>query len=242
MIQSYGVFLSHYLSYNVYPNTSPLAYAFIGGLSIGQAMLIAPLATWIVHRFGTRVCLLLGVFFETLSLIGASFSKKQYQIILSQGVSFGFGMGFQFVGSVGIIAQWFLKKRSLANAIAAAGSGGGGLVYSLATQKMIDSLGLSWTFRILGIVTCVVNLVCANLLKDRNSQVGARHTAFDVSLLKRPEFNLLQGWSIFSMLGYTVVLFSLPSYAVSVGLSPQQGSIISALMSVGQVVGSYHEL
>lgn len=241
MIQSYGVFLSYYLSHNVFPNTSALAYAFIGGLSISQAMLIAPLATWVVHRFGTKTCLHLGVFFQTISLIGASFAKRTWEIVLSQGLGFGYGMGFLFVGSVGIAAQWFLKKRSLANAIAASGSGAGGLIYSLATQTMIDKLGLGWAFRILGIVSCIVNLICANLLRDRNSQVGARHTAFDVKLLKRPEFCLLQGWSILSMLGYVIVLFSMPSYAVSVGLSAHQGSILAALLSVGQMVGAQVE-
>src|SRR5271169_5144916 len=125
---SYGVFLSYYLSHDYFPNTSPLVYAFIGGLSISQAMLIAPLATRVVHSYGTRVCLHLGVFFQALSLIGASFAKKKYQIILSQGVCFGWGMGFLFVGSVGIIAQWFTRRRSVANAIAASGSGLGGLM------------------------------------------------------------------------------------------------------------------
>ena len=235
--QSYGIFLSHYLTSNAFPNTSPLAYAFIGGLSISQAVLIAPLATRVVHSYGTRICLHFGVFFQTLSLIGASFADQKYQIILSQGICFGWGMGFLFVGSVGIIAQWFTTKRSLANAIAAAGSGFGGLTYSLATQRMIDTLGLGWTFRILGIISCVVNLVCSNLLRDRNKAVGARHKAFDVQLLQRPEFLLLQGWSILSMLGYTALLFSLPNYAASIGLSPSQGSIIGAFMNLGQMLG-----
>jgi MFS family permease len=235
--QSYGVFLSHYLTRNTFPNTSPLAYAFIGGLSISQAVLIAPLATRVIHSYGTRVCLHLGVFFETLSLIGASFADQKYQIILSQGICFGWGMGFLFVGSVGIIPQWFTTKRSLANAVAAAGSGLGGLTYSLATQRMIDTLGLPWAFRILGTVSCLANLICSNLLRDRNRAVGARHKAFDIQLLRRPEFVLLQGWSIFSMLGYTALLFSLPNYAASVGLSPKQGSIIGALMNLGQMLG-----
>lgn len=236
-VQSYGVFLSYYLTHTTFPNTSSLAYAFIGGLSISQAVLVAPLATCVVHSYGTRVCLHLGVFFQTLSLIGASFANKKYQIILSQGICFGWGMGFLFVGSVGIIAQWFTTKRSLANAIAAAGSGFGGLTYSLAAQRMIDTIGLAWTFRILGIVSCSVNLICSNLLRDRNKAVGARHRAFDIQLLKRPEFVFLQGWSILSMLGYTALLFSLPNYAASVGLSAKQGSIIGALMNLGQMLG-----
>ena len=177
------------------------------------------------------------MFFQTISLIGASFANQKYQIILSQGICFGWGMGFLFVGSVGIVAQWFTKKRSLANAIAAAGSGFGGLTYSLATQRMIDTLGLGWTFRILGLLSFFVNLICSNLLRDRNKAIGARHNSFDIQLLKRPEFVLLQGWSWFSMLGYTAILFSLPNYAASIGLSAKQGSIVGALMNLGQMLG-----
>ena len=200
-------------------------------------MLIAPLATRIIHVYGTRTCLHLGVFFETLSLIGASFAKKKYQIILAQGFCFGWGMGFLFVGSVGIIAQWFTKRRSVANSIAAAGSGLGGLMYSLVTQRVIDKNGLPWAFRVLGICTFAVNLTASNLIRDRNKQTGSRHKSFDMSLLRKPEFLLLQGWSWFSMFGYTILLFSLPSYGRSIGLNAQQSSILGAILNLGQMLG-----
>lgn len=200
-------------------------------------MLIAPLGTHIIHLYGTKVCLHLGVFFETLSLIGASFAHSKWQIILAQGVCFGWGMGFLFVGSVGIPAQWFTKKRSIANSVAAAGSGFGGLMYSLVTQRIIDTMGLPWAFRILGICTFAVNLTASNLLRDRNQQTGSRHKAIDTKILKRPEFLLVQGWSWFSMFGYTILLFSLPAYARTIGLSAQQGSILGAVLNLGQMVG-----
>lgn len=234
---SYAIYLSYYLSHDYFPNTSALSYAFIGGLSFSQAVFIAPLATRVIHLYGTRVCLHIGVFLETLSLISSSFARQKWQIILSQGLCFGYGMGFLFVGSVGIPPQWFTKKRSLANAIAAAGSGLGGLMYSLISQRAIDSLGLPWAFRIVGICAFVVNLTASNLLRDRNRQVGSHVRAFDTNLLKRPEFLLMQGWSILSMLGYVVVLFSLPSYAHAIGLTPQQGSIVGALLNLGQMIG-----
>lgn len=146
-------------------------------------------------------------------------------------------MGFLFVGSVGITPQWFHRRRSLAMGINAAGSGIGGLIYSLAVGAMIPRLGLSWAFRILGIIACVVNLVCANLLKDRNKDIGSRHHAFSLPLLKRPEFLLFLGWGILSMLGYVAVLFSVANFALSVGLSSHQGSVVSALLNLGQGVG-----
>lgn len=202
-----------------------------------MAMFVAPLATKCTSTFGTKVTLHVGVFFETLSLIGASFATQKYQLVLAQGVCFGCGMGFLFVGSVGIIPQWFTTKRSIANAISAAGSGCGGLIWSLSTQAMIDSLGLPWAFRILGILSFAINLICSNILKDRNAQVGARNRSFDWTLLKRPEFALVQAWSWLSMLGYVTVLFSLPSYARQIGLSAQQGSIIGAIFNLGQMLG-----
>ena len=146
-------------------------------------------------------------------------------------------MGFLFVGSVGIIPQWFTKKRSLANGIGTAGSGLGGMMYSLATNAMIDRLGVEWALRILGILAFVVNCSCAMLIRDRNKAVGSTQLAFDYALFKRPAFLFLLGWGFFSMMGYIVLLFSLPNYATSIGLSAKQGSIIGAVLNLGQGLG-----
>ncbi|MCJ1406895.1 hypothetical protein MMC19_000965 [Ptychographa xylographoides] len=234
---SYGVFLAHYLANNTYPGATYLEYAFVGGLSISQALLISPLATITTRKYGTRTTLLLGVFFETLSLITASFTTQIWQLFLTQGVCFGYGMGFLFVGSVGVVPQWFSRRRSLANSIGTAGSGIGGLTYSLATNAMIQSIGLGWAFRILGILAFTVNCICAILIKDRNKAIGASQLAFDYRLFKKKEYLLLQGWGFFSMLGYVVLLFSLPNYATSIGLTARQGSIIGALLNLGQGLG-----
>lgn len=110
-------------------------------------------------------------------------------------------------------------------------------MYSLATEAMIQSLGIGWAFRILGILAFTVNLVCAILMKDRNKAIGVTQLAFDYRLFKRLEYVFTVGWGFFSMLGYVALLFSLPSYATSVGLSSRQGSIIGAVLNLGQGVG-----
>ena len=146
-------------------------------------------------------------------------------------------MGFLFVGSVGVVPQWFTKRRSVANGIATGGSGLGCMMYSLASNAMIQRLGIGWTFRILGIISFTVNFVCAILIKDRNKAIGATQLAFDYRLFKRVEFLLTLGWGFFSMLGYIVLLFSLPNYAISIGLTAKQGSITGALLNLGQGLG-----
>jgi MFS family permease len=237
MNSSYGVFLAYYLANNTFPGATRIDYAFIGGLSISSALFISPIATLCIRHFGTRTTLLTGVLFETASFIAASFVKDIWQLFLSQGVCFGIGMGFLFVGSVGITPQWFTTHRSLANGIAAAGSGLGGLVYSLATGALIPKLGLAWTFRVMCFLAFGVNLVCSILLKDRNSKVGASLAAFDVRLFKRKEFWALLGFGVFSMFGYVVLLFSIPNYANHIGLDSHQASVVGAVLNLGQALG-----
>ncbi|KAL8712268.1 MAG: hypothetical protein Q9220_003419 [cf. Caloplaca sp. 1 TL-2023] len=146
-------------------------------------------------------------------------------------------LGESILPMVGVVPQWFTTKRSFANGIATAGSGIGGMMYSLAANAMIQSLGIGWAFRILGIVSCAVNLVCSILMKDRNKKIGVIQLAFDYRMFKRYEFLLTLGWGFFSMLGYVALLFSLPSYTTSVGLSSRQGSIVGALLNLGQGIG-----
>src|SRR4051794_1102279 len=114
-------------------------------------MIVSPITTLITRRFSSNIALLIGCTLQVASLIAASFAYKIWHLFLAQGVLFGVGMGMIFVASVGILPQWFHKRRSVANGISAAGSGIGGLAFSLGTNAMLQSMGLAWTFRITAI-------------------------------------------------------------------------------------------
>ncbi|KAH8693922.1 MFS transporter [Talaromyces proteolyticus] len=146
-------------------------------------------------------------------------------------------MGFLFVGTSGIPAQWFRRRRSLANGITAAGSGFGGLIYSLITGAMLDKIGLRWTFRSLAIICLTMIAIAANLLRDRDQAVGSQHRALQVSKFRQPRFNFFVVWGFFSMLGYVILIFSLADFAQAAGLSAHQGSITSAMLNLGQCIG-----
>jgi len=203
-----------------------------------MALIVGPLVTISNRQLGTHPTLLIGIAIQTAGLLGASFAKEIWQLFLSQGLAYGLGIGFQYITYVGILPQWFSKRRSFANAMSTSGSGVGGLIYSLATNAMIQSIGLAWAFRVLAIIACTVNLICTCLIRDRNKAVGSIQLAFDWKLLKRVEYLLLLGWGFFSMLAYIMLLFSLPNYAVSVGLSAKRGSVVVALLNLGQ--GMHH--
>jgi MFS family permease len=169
--------------------------------------------------------------FTSISFIGASFSTHIWHLLLSQGVCFGLGLGFCFTSTVGVVPQWFTKRRSFANSVATCGSGFGGLTYALGTNAMISNLGLAWAFRILAILAFVVNGACSLVLRDRNKAVGAVHIPFHKDLFKRLEFWLFICWGLFGLLGYVIVVFSITDYAQSVGFTASQGSLAAAIFN-----------
>ncbi|RMZ79698.1 hypothetical protein DV738_g3213, partial [Chaetothyriales sp. CBS 135597] len=202
-----------------------------------MAQFIAPVATITTRVWGTKATLLIGITLQTAALLGASWASQIWQLFLSQALCFGFGMGMQFSATVGIIPQWFTRRRSLANGIATAGSGIGGLIYSLVTSALIQRLGIGWAFRILAIVSAAACGFAALIVRDRNKAIGAIQIAFHTELLKRPEFLLTLAWGAFSVLGYVALLFSIPGYGSSVGLTPSQGSILGAMFNLGGGLG-----
>ncbi|KAF5540701.1 monocarboxylate transporter [Fusarium mexicanum] len=217
---AYSVFLAHFVKENTFPGTTPLMYAIAGSLSVGVMMLISPFTTIMARELGTRPTMLIGAIVQSVSL----------------GALFGIGMGLLFLPSYGIISQWFTRRRALANGIAIAGAGLGGLTYSLATGAIIRNMGLEWAYRILAIVSAAANITCTLLIRTRyNSQ--ATRLAFDTSLLHRPEYLLVLSYGAFSMLGYFVLIFTLANYANVIGLSSSHASMIPAFFMFGQAIG-----
>ncbi|KAK3496614.1 MFS general substrate transporter [Neurospora hispaniola] len=237
LISSYAIFLAYYLRSGSIIGASPLFFAFIGGLSTSMALLVSPLATYSIKTLGTRITLFIGAVFEAGSFIGASFSTHAWQLLLSQGVCFGLGMGFCFTATVGIVPQWFTKRRSFANALATGGSGFGGLTYALGANAMITNLGLEWAFRILAITCFTVNGCVSLIIKDRNKAVGAKHIAFHKDLFFQPEYWLFVGWGFFGIIGYIIVVFSIADFALQAGFTSNQASLASAMFNLSQALG-----
>lgn len=236
-IQSYGVYLAHYLSAKIYPDASSIDFAFIGGLNFSMAMLVAPVVTIFARRFGTQTPMLLGAILLAAGYISASFARRIWQLYLSQGMLVGFGVGFVSIPSIAILSQWFERKRSLASGIASAGSGIGGLIFSFATEAMIDNISLAWSLRVTGIVAGMMNVIAALMIRNRNKVIMPPQRGFDTILLRRYDVVLLLFWAFISMLGYITILFSLSDFARSIGLSASKAAAVSAFLNLGTAIG-----
>lgn len=219
------------------PGATPLDFAFVGGLNFAAAMLVAPLVTFLARVFGIRIPMLCGVASLAGGFILASFAETRWQLYLSHGALVGVGVGFTYIPSIPILSQWFAKKRSLANGITSAGSGVGGIVFSLATSKMIKHISLGWSLRITGIVAFVLNSLAVVAIKDRNHVIKPSQHPFDTKLLSRYDVWLLLLWSFGSMLGQITLLYSLPDFALSLRLPQSKSTEVLTFLTLGTAVG-----
>ena len=150
---------------------------------------------------------------------------------------FGIGMGLLFVAAAPLPNQWFNKRRALAMGICAAGSGVGGVLFSICTNLMIENISLVWAFRITAFCIFFVNSIVILVLKDRIKIISARYRSFDVSLLRNLGFVSVILWGFLMLFGYVSVMYSLSDFAVSIGLTQQQGSVITGMFSAGVMIG-----
>lgn len=70
-------------------------------------------------------------------------------------------------------AQYFKRRRGLANGFVFAGGGLGGFVLSITMDSLLNTFGIAWTFRILGFITLAATLPVCMLLKERTRRSAA---------------------------------------------------------------------
>lgn len=234
---SFGVYLSYYLANNIFEGASNMDYAFVGGSNFAAALVTGPAVNALLRMFGTRPVMYGGCVFWALGWIAASFARTLWQLVLSQGICVGIGLGMIWQPSTGVVSQWFQKKRSMAQGITSAGSGFIGVIYSLSTVHMIENLSLAWALRITGISSFVMLVIATSLLRDRNKIIRPTIHPFDTTILKKYQVWLVLGWSIFSLLGYMVLLYSLGNYGKTLGLDQTQAGVVITMVNLGTGIG-----
>ncbi|GMM32900.1 Mch2 protein [Saccharomycopsis crataegensis] len=236
-ISGFSVVLAHYLQFNTYEGGTKIDYAVISGLCFGSGLIFSPFIVYLIGITNFRMIMCIGALAQFASLMCASYSTKIYQIYLTSGVLSGFALALMASNLPSIIPQWFSRRRSLAMGISAAGSGCGGLMFNLALQRIIDISSVQWAIRAQAIIVGVVVFTCSLLLRTRGDVIKPKFTAWDNLVACSFPFWMLASWYVFTMLSYVTLQYVIADATKSLGYSPDQGSITSALMAAGVIVG-----
>lgn len=237
----YAIYLTDYLDHDAFPGGTKLDYSAVGGIAFGAGLLFAPFITWFSHRFTLHFTIGLGIFFQGAALLLAAFSKKLWQIYLTQGLLISFGLAFLFIPAMTLMPQWFRKKRSVVTGIGTAGSGLGGIVFNLGMQRIVEAKSVKWALIAQCIICSSLSSLALALTRTRRSAVF-RTSKPVIRIIDKKVFSkvgtwLLCGWVSFTMLGYVILLYSLSAFTTSLGYSAKQGSVVSCMVSVGFLIG-----
>lgn len=248
---AFGVFLNFYLNNGTFPEATEYDYALIGGIVVCLANILSPFSALLYKVFGFKVVCFIGIVFQTAGWILASFSKRIWHLYLTQGVLVGISFSLIFIPATLVLPTWFRTRKAASMGTCVAGAGLGGLVFSLSLNKVIQETGdQKWALRMVGLVALTTASFSALLmrpraynppsLKERLSAASIKNhirVIFDIKVFKNLGICFVSLWFAIALLGYTLMLFSLSSYATSVGLNHSQASTLTAIMNAAQVVG-----
>lgn len=141
-------------------------------------------------------------------------------------------IGLVFFSSISVTAQYFEKRRGLANGIAVAGSGIGGLALAPLIRMLITKVGFRWCLRITGFAVLGFLMAIFAFIRPRVKS-AKRGPIFDLSVFSAPGFKPLLFSAFIVTFGYMVPIFLMPTYVVQViGESASRGATLISIFSV----------
>lgn len=107
-----------------------------------------------VEKYGPRKAGLLAATFFGIGIIGAGFAvdlSSKYLLYLFYGALGGIGLGVGYIAPVSTLVKWFPDRRGMATGLAIMGFGFAAAISSPIMNMLIQSVGVSKTFYLLGI-------------------------------------------------------------------------------------------
>jgi MFS transporter, OFA family, oxalate/formate antiporter len=108
-----------------------------------------------VERYGPRISGLIASACFGAGLIGAGFADSigsLYMLYFFYGALGGIGLGIGYITPVSSLVKWFPDRRGLATGLAIMGFGFASLIASPVIAKLINGIGISNTFYLLGAI------------------------------------------------------------------------------------------
>ncbi|WWC61154.1 uncharacterized protein I303_103733 [Kwoniella dejecticola CBS 10117] len=141
--------------------------AWIGGIQAFVTFGLSIFTGSLFDLYGHKYLIASGTFLLTLGYCLLSLCTRYYQIFLCHTTLIPVGMNFMFIAPLGVIGQWFSKKRGLAFGTIATGASIGAIVWPLIWANCPQRIGFGWTMRLIALICFLLGLSAYFLLKTR---------------------------------------------------------------------------
>lgn len=122
-----------------------------------------------VERKGPRIAATLAAVLFGLGTVGSGFAihmESKILLYLTYGVLGGAGLGIGYISPVSMLVKWFPDRRGMATGLAIMGFGFASAISGPAIKVLIDTVGISNTFYLLGSIYFVIMFAAAQYLTN----------------------------------------------------------------------------
>ncbi|MEK4030620.1 MULTISPECIES: OFA family MFS transporter [Bacillaceae] len=205
-----------------------------------------------VEKYGPRASGLIATAFFVMGMIGGGFANSigsLYLLYFFYGIMGGIGLGIGYITPVSSLVKWFPDRRGLATGLAIMGFGFASLIASPIIDQLINAVGISNTFYLLGTVYFLLMISSSLYLSPppagwlpkgmENVQNESRWKTADLSELTANEaVKTMRFWALWSMLfinvtcGIAVISVASPMAQEIAGLSAAAAATMVGIMGL----------
>jgi MFS family permease len=135
----------------------------------------SPVVGWAVDKYGARIVILIGGVISGLGFAMMPLVDSLLDFYIVYGIILSIGMSAMlYLPAWTVIAKWFRRRLSLAQAVLAVGAAIGGAVCAPVSAILIGNYGWRTAFVILGVSIWVIVLPLALVVRERPEDMGLR--------------------------------------------------------------------
>ena len=206
-----------------------------------------------VEKQGPKKSAMLAAIFFSVGVAGSGLAtafESLFLLYVFYGVIGGIGLGIGYIAPVSTLVKWFPDRRGLATGLAIMGFGFAALLSGPAAAALIDMVGISNTFYVLGAVYFIVMILAAQYLSPppegwapkgfkESGQNGVRKIKADLSQLTANEaIKTRRFWMLWCMLflnvtcGIAVIAVASPMAQDIAGMTPIAAAAMVGIMGL----------
>ncbi|OAQ78106.1 monocarboxylate transporter [Purpureocillium lilacinum] len=210
---------------------------FVGSLATSFMCSICIFVGKAIRRFGYRRTAMLGALLLGLGeFLSSWFSGHLGALFVTHGILFGVGGGLTILPCSTAPLKWFRRRRGLATGVVFGGGSLGAAVMGVATNELVQNVGVAWTFRILGFLLWAICLPAACCIRQPPSS-GPSIPKLQWHRWKDPEFLIILVGSAVACFPLFIPPYFIPIFARAISHSSWTGIIALSVWNIASTVG-----
>ncbi|MGR9146987.1 MFS transporter (plasmid) [Rhizobium leguminosarum] len=198
----------------------------------------------LADRWSSRAVIATGLVAMIIGYVGASQAQTLASLYVWYGAGVGLGIGLSYVPAVGAVQSWFVLKRSRASGIATAGLGLGTLLLPFTIGRLVSGLGWRGCFIGLAVVIAAIGLPAAMLVRRRQdssipSELRSSGRPSPFTVWRDGRFSLFYVMLLLVSFCTFIPYVHIVPAAHDMGLSLESGTILIALIGIGNIFGRF---